>query len=75
MQLRADAIAIERGEDRLAFKETMNRLGIELAKSEISHSVEEAEKIAEELSFLTKKPSDQYLTANHRNTGCHLSTK
>ena len=45
------ADAIERGEDRLAFKETMNRLGIELAKSEISHSVEEAEKIAEELGY------------------------
>jgi carbamoyl-phosphate synthase large subunit len=28
------ADAIERGEDRIAFKETMNRLGIEMPKSE-----------------------------------------
>ena len=37
--------AIKRGEDRMAFKETMNRLGIEMPKSEIAYSVEEAEKI------------------------------
>ena len=43
--------AIERGEDRLAFKETMNKLGVPLAKSEVSHSVEEAEKIATELGY------------------------
>jgi len=43
--------AIERGEDRLAFKETMNRLGIEMPKSEIAYSVEEAEKIAAGLSY------------------------
>ncbi len=43
--------AIERGEDRLAFKETMNKLGVPLAKSEVSHSVEEAEKIASELGY------------------------
>ena len=38
--------AIERGEDRLAFKETMNRLGIDMPRSEIAESVEEAEQIA-----------------------------
>jgi len=43
--------AIERGEDRLAFKETMNKLEIPLPKSEISHSVEEAEGIAEKLGY------------------------
>jgi len=43
--------AIERGEDRLAFKETMTRLGIELPKSEIAHSVEEAERIAQDLGL------------------------
>ncbi len=43
--------AIERGEDRLAFKETMKELGIPLPASEISTSVEEAEKIAEELKY------------------------
>jgi len=43
--------AIERGEDRIAFKETMNRLGIEMPKSEPAYSVEEAEKIAAELGY------------------------
>jgi carbamoyl-phosphate synthase large subunit len=37
--------AIERGEDRQAFKDTMNRLGIPMPKSEIAHSLEEAEQI------------------------------
>jgi len=43
--------AIERGEDRIAFKETMNRLGIEMPRSKPAFSVEEAEKIALELGF------------------------
>lgn len=43
--------AIERGEDRIAFKETMNRLGIEMAKSKPAYSIEEAEKIAAELGY------------------------
>ena len=43
--------AIKRGEDRGAFKETMNRLGIEMPKSELAYSVEEAEKIADELGY------------------------
>ncbi|MHC4658825.1 MAG: carbamoyl-phosphate synthase large subunit [Planctomycetota bacterium] len=43
--------AIKRGEDRGAFKETMNRLGIEMPKSELAFSVEEAEKIADELGY------------------------
>ncbi len=45
------ADAIERGEDRVAFKETMNRLGIEMPKSAPAYTVEEAEKIAVELSY------------------------
>jgi len=45
------ADAIERGEDRLAFKETMKRLGIDLPRSELAYSVEEAEKIAETLGY------------------------
>jgi carbamoyl-phosphate synthase large subunit len=45
------ADAIERGEDRQAFKDTMNRLGIEMPKSKISRSVEEALKIASELGY------------------------
>ena len=43
--------AIERGEDRIAFKETMNRLGIEMPLSEPAYSVEEAEKIAAKLGY------------------------
>ena len=45
------ADAIERGEDRQAFKDTMNRLGLEMPRSKIAHAVEEAEKIAEELGY------------------------
>ena len=43
--------AIERGEDRIAFKETMERLGIEMPKSKPAYSVEEAEQIAAELGY------------------------
>ena len=43
--------AIERGEDRIAFKETMNRLGIDMPRSEAVYTVEEAEKMAESLGY------------------------
>ena len=43
--------AIKRGEDRLAFKETMTELGIEMPQSKIAQSVEEAEAIALELGY------------------------
>ena len=43
--------AIERGEDRTAFKETMARLGIETPKSKAVMNVEDAEKVAEELGY------------------------
>lgn len=43
--------AIERGEDRIAFKETMNRLNIEMPKSSPAFSVEEAESIAADLGY------------------------
>ncbi|MCM8763054.1 MAG: carbamoyl-phosphate synthase large subunit [Candidatus Omnitrophica bacterium] len=45
------ADAIERGEDRQAFKDTMKQLGIPVPQSEICHSVEEAEKVAERLKY------------------------
>ncbi|MBW1770152.1 MAG: carbamoyl-phosphate synthase large subunit, partial [Deltaproteobacteria bacterium] len=45
------ADAIERGEDRSAFKETMNRLGIEMPESSLAYSVEEAEEIAAGLGY------------------------
>ncbi|HNU31837.1 MAG TPA: ATP-grasp domain-containing protein, partial [Sedimentisphaerales bacterium] len=43
--------AIKRGEDRQAFKDTMQRLGIDIPRSEIAYSVEEAEKIAEKIGY------------------------
>lgn len=43
--------AIMRGEDRLAFKQTMTELGIEMPQSKITYSVEEAEEIAGKLGY------------------------
>ena len=43
--------AIERGEDRIEFKKSMNALGIEMARSEVAYSVEEALAIADELGY------------------------
>ena len=43
--------AIERGEDRIEFKNTMDSLGIEMARSEVAYSVEEAMEIAERLNY------------------------
>jgi len=43
--------AIERGEDRIEFKKTMDSLGIEMARSEVAYSVEEALEIAERLNY------------------------
>lgn len=43
--------AIERGEDRIEFKKTMNSLGIEMARSEVAYSVEEALQIADKLGY------------------------
>jgi len=43
--------AIERGEDRTAFKNTMNRLGIDMPRSEAVYSVEDAERIAATLGY------------------------
>ena len=43
--------AIERGEDRVEFKNTMDSLGIDMARSEVAYSVDEALKIADELGY------------------------
>ena len=43
--------AIERGEDRIAFKETMNSLGIDVPKSTAVYSVEDAVNVAAELEY------------------------
>ncbi|MGC8991367.1 MAG: carbamoyl-phosphate synthase large subunit, partial [Verrucomicrobiia bacterium] len=46
-----EADAIEKGEDRIVFKETMRRLGIEMPRSAPAFSVEEAEKVASQLGY------------------------
>ncbi len=43
--------AIERGEDRIEFKKAMDNLGIEMARSEVAYSVEEAMGIADKLGY------------------------
>ncbi len=43
--------AIERGEDRVIFKDTMNKLGIDMPRSKAAFNVEEAERIAEDLGY------------------------
>ena len=43
--------AIERGEDRIEFKKSMNALGIEMARSEVAYSVDEALSIADKLGY------------------------
>lgn len=43
--------AIEKGEDRIEFKKSMEALGIEMARSAAVHSVEDAEKVAAELGY------------------------
>ena len=43
--------AIERGEDRLAFKNTMQRLNIEMPRSRTVENVADAETVAEELGY------------------------
>ena len=43
--------AIERGEDRIEFKNTMNELGIGMARSDVSYSVDEALEIADRLGY------------------------
>ena len=43
--------AIERGEDRIEFKKSMNELGIEMARSEVAYSVEDALAIADKFGY------------------------
>ena len=45
------ADAIERGEDRIEFKKSMNAIGIEMARSEVAYSVDEALAIADQLGY------------------------
>jgi carbamoyl-phosphate synthase large subunit len=46
-----EAGAIEKGEDRIIFKETMKKLGIDMPRSAPAFTVEEAEKVASELGY------------------------
>lgn len=43
--------AIERGEDRIEFKKAMDKIGIEMARSEVAYSVQEALEIADKLGY------------------------
>ena len=43
--------AIERGEDRIEFKKSMDAIGVEMARSQVSYSVDEALAIADELGY------------------------
>ena len=43
--------AIERGEDRIEFKKSMDAIGIEMARSEVAYSVDEALAIADKLGY------------------------
>jgi carbamoyl-phosphate synthase large subunit len=46
-----DMEAIKRGEDRTAFKQTMEQLGIEMPRSQTVNTVEDAEETAEDLGY------------------------
>jgi len=43
--------AIQRGEDRLAFKSTMEKLGIEMPESQTVGTVEDAEEVADKIGY------------------------
>jgi len=45
----ANAAAIDKGEDRHLFKEAMTKIGLDMPRSGIAHTMEEARKVAEEI--------------------------
>ena len=45
----ANALAIEKGEDRQLFKEAMLRIGLDVARSGVAHTMEEALQVADEI--------------------------
>ena len=50
--------AIDRGEDRELFKKVVEEAGAESARSDIAHSIEEVDKIAEKFGYpLVVRPS------------------
>jgi carbamoyl-phosphate synthase large subunit len=48
----ANAAAIEKGEDRLLFKEAMIKIGLDVPKSGVAHTMEEARRIAAEIGTM-----------------------
>ena len=48
----AKAEAIEKGEDRLLFKNAMLKIGLDLPRSGVAHTIEEARQVAEEIGTL-----------------------
>jgi carbamoyl-phosphate synthase large subunit len=48
----ANAEAIEKGEDRLKFKEAMLKIGLDLPQSGVAHTIEEARAIAEQIGTM-----------------------
>ena len=48
----ANADAIDKGEDRLRFKEAMLKIGLDLPHSGVAHTMEEARQIAEEIGTM-----------------------
>ena len=51
----ANAEAIEKGEDRLAFKEAMIKIGLDLPQSGVAHAMSEALTISQEIAEKTEK--------------------
>jgi len=52
----ANAEAIEKGEDRLAFKEAMIKIGLDLPQSGVAHTIEEGREISKQIAEITGKP-------------------
>ncbi len=52
----ANAEAIEKGEDRLAFKEAMIKIGLDLPQSGVAHTIEEGREISRQIAEITGKP-------------------
>ena len=48
----ANAEAIEKGEDRLKFKNAMLKIGLDLPQSGVAHTIEEARQVADEIGTL-----------------------
>ncbi|RBP42669.1 carbamoyl-phosphate synthase large subunit [Roseimicrobium gellanilyticum] len=53
----AKADAIEKGEDRLLFKNAMLKIGLDLPQSGVAHTMEEANVISEEIAAFLGRPS------------------